>query len=198
MVRDGRCWAEWGGRGNMCALSKARHLLSGRYCVFVGFFLRSLLNGPVKILSPRRTLGCWRVDKSSCLSQPRALIRSSTSKDWIMACCPHACRSLPCSGTAGDRQSALNLWVSWRKEEKKKKIRKRGLCRQQETEGWCVYIDMCTTRKHLSTYSSTYIYCCGASSFVRYYPFFITIYKLGYMTSTCASPVNSQELQSMR
>lgn len=58
---------------------------------------------------PRRTLRCWHVDKSSCLSQPCVLIRSSTSKDWIIACCPRACRSLPCCRTAGDRQSALSL-----------------------------------------------------------------------------------------
>lgn len=43
---------------------------------------------------PRGTLRCWHVDKSSCLSQPCVLIRSSTSKDWIIACCPRACRSL--------------------------------------------------------------------------------------------------------
>ena len=64
--------------------------------------------------------GAWHVDKSSCLSQPCALIRSSTSKDWIMACCPHACRSLPCCRTAGDRQSALNLWVSATRRRRKK------------------------------------------------------------------------------
>ncbi len=144
-------------------------------CVFLFFFLE-FVERPRQILSPRRTLGCWHVDKSSCLSQPCALIRSSTSKDWIMACCPRACRSLPCCRTAGDRQSALNLWVSGTR----KKIRS-GSCSQQETEGWCVYIDICTTEIHLYTYNSIYtVYGC---SFNR------STDELSYMNCTCESTI---------
>lgn len=64
--------------------------------------------GLVKV-HPQRTRRCWRIDKTSCHSQPCVVIRSSTSKDWIMACC---LRSLPCSTTGGDRQSTLNLWAA--------------------------------------------------------------------------------------
>lgn len=121
-------WVMMFGRGGYtCALSRARHLLSGRYCVcvFTPFFFfhctEEFVEWPCQILPPPRVLGCWHVDKSSCLSQPCALIRSSTSKDWIMACCPHACRSLPCCRTAGDRQSELNLRASGIREKKIKK-----------------------------------------------------------------------------
>lgn len=110
---DAGCWCWWWWWG-------WRLLLSGSYCASVYFFYFGGVcwASPSNSAPPRRTLGHWRVDKSSCLSQPCALIRSSTSKDWIMACCPHAGRSLPCCRTAGDRQSALNLWISRTGEKK--------------------------------------------------------------------------------
>lgn len=121
------------------------------WCVF-NFFGGKVLSGPVKSCPPhpphlstppRRTLRCWHVDKSSCLSQPCVLIRSSTSKDWIIACCPRACRSLPCCRTAGDRQSALSLRALGGKKTES------SPCSQREAGGWCVYTDISTTGKYL-------------------------------------------------
>lgn len=108
-------------------------------CVLIFFILEEFVERPRQILSPSPSpggcSGAWHVDKSSCLSQPCALIRSSTSKDWIMACCPHACRSLPCCRTAGDRQSVLNLWVSGtRRRNKNQKKRFHAVGRRQEDD----------------------------------------------------------------
>lgn len=54
-------------------------------CVLIFFILEEFVERPRQILSPspppRGRSGAWHVDKSSCLSQPCALIRSSTSKD---------------------------------------------------------------------------------------------------------------------
>lgn len=102
-------------------------------CLFGYFFWSSFGERPHHIL------GCQRVDMNSCLSQAWALIRSSTSKDWIMSCCPHVCRSVLCCRTAGDKQSALRLQLS---ETGVKKLF------MQPAGGWCVYTDGWDTLSH--------------------------------------------------
>lgn len=152
----------------------------GDVCVFLSLFCfppEEFVEQPRQILSPWRTLGCWRVDKSSCLSQPSMLIRSSTSKDWIMACCPHARRSLPCCRTAGDKQSVLNLRVSGRKKEfRKQSVQSAGdrrmMCLHWHLHNWDVLVQQ-------------YIYNCGVP-WLWNTAVLWTIDVLPYMNFTCA------------
>lgn len=99
---------------------------------------------------PQRTLRCWHVDKSSCLSQPCVLIRSSTSKDWIIACCPRACRSLPCCRTAGDRQSALSLRALGGKKNWEQSVQSAGgrwmMCLHWHQHNWEILTQHCVRR----------------------------------------------------
>lgn len=145
------CWVKWAGMITR-ALSRVRQRVVRKifcdvYLIFLGKsfeWSRQILSTPPHLSTPpRRTLRCWHVDKSSCLSQPCVLIRSSTSKDWIIACCPRACRSLPCCRTAGDRQSALSLRALGGKKTESSR------CSQREAGGWCVYTDISTTGKYL-------------------------------------------------
>lgn len=145
------CWVKWAGMITR-ALSRVRQRVVRKifcdvYLILLGKsfeWSRQILSTPPHLSTPPRgTLRCWHVDKSSCLSQPCVLIRSSTSKDWIIACCPRACRSLPCCRTAGDRQSALSLRALGGKKTESSR------CSQREAGGWCVYTDISTTGKYL-------------------------------------------------
>lgn len=113
---------------------------------------RQILSTPPPHLPtpPRRTLRCWHVDKSSCLSQPCVLIRSSTSKDWIIACCPRACRSLPCCRTAGDRQSALSLRALGGEKNWEQSVQSAGgrwmMCLHWHQHNWEILTQHCVRR----------------------------------------------------